>query len=144
MLLTVAACILFQTLQAKTQGTACTDAQVTTLRERLIKLAALGLTVGNGTGSPAKMLQNAATLVEESISSVDIPRADGPHGVRRVRLPWAEVRARFTALFERLAIDVLKETDIRDATRSCGSAGTRPGTSWSGPSSAASAPSTRA
>jgi transposase len=34
-----------------------------------------------------------------------------------VRLPWAEARARFTTLFERLAIDVLKETDIRGATR---------------------------
>ncbi len=38
-LLTVAAYILFQTLQAQAQGTACADAQVTTLRERLIKLA---------------------------------------------------------------------------------------------------------
>jgi hypothetical protein len=37
--------------------------------------------------------------------------------VRQVRLPWAEVRARFTALFERLAIDVLQETDIQGATR---------------------------
>jgi hypothetical protein len=38
------------------------------------------------------------------------PRVSCPqHGVRRVQLPWAEVRARFTALFERLAIDVLKE-----------------------------------
>ena len=46
------------------------------------------------------------------------PRVQCPtHGVRQVRLPWAEVRARFTALFERLAIDVLKETDIRGATR---------------------------
>jgi transposase len=46
------------------------------------------------------------------------PRVECPtHGVRQVRLPWAEVRARFTALFERLAIDVLKETDIRGATR---------------------------
>lgn len=36
------------------------------------------------------------------------PRVECPaHGVRQVRLPWAEVRARFTALFERLAIDVL-------------------------------------
>ncbi len=34
-----------------------------------------------------------------------------------MRLPWAEARARFTALFERLAIDVLKETDIPGATR---------------------------
>jgi hypothetical protein len=39
-LLTVAAYILFQTLQAHAQGTACADAQVSTLRERLIKLAA--------------------------------------------------------------------------------------------------------
>ena len=34
------------------------------------------------------------------------------HGVRQVRLPWAEPRSRFTALFERLAIDVLKETSV--------------------------------
>jgi hypothetical protein len=39
-LLTVAAYILFQSLQAEAQGTACADAQVSTLRERLIKLAA--------------------------------------------------------------------------------------------------------
>jgi hypothetical protein len=39
-LLTLAAYILFQTLQAQTPGTACADAQVSTLRERLIKLAA--------------------------------------------------------------------------------------------------------
>jgi Transposase DDE domain group 1 len=39
-LLTAAAYILFQTLQAHAQGTACADAQVSTLRERLIKLAA--------------------------------------------------------------------------------------------------------
>ena len=46
------------------------------------------------------------------------PRVECPtHCVRQVRLPWAEVRARFTALFERLTIDVLKETDIRGAIR---------------------------
>jgi Transposase DDE domain group 1 len=39
-LLTAAAYILFQTLQAHTPGTACAGAQVSTLRERLIKLAA--------------------------------------------------------------------------------------------------------
>ena len=39
-LLTLAAYILFQTLQAHAQGTACADAQVSTLRERLLKLAA--------------------------------------------------------------------------------------------------------
>ena len=46
------------------------------------------------------------------------PRVDCPdHGVRQVRLPWAERHARFTLLFERLAIDVLKDGDIRGATR---------------------------
>jgi len=38
-LLTLAAYILFQELQRRAQRTACADAQVTTLRERLIKLA---------------------------------------------------------------------------------------------------------
>jgi transposase len=38
------------------------------------------------------------------------------HGVRQVRLPWAEPWARFTVLFERLAIDVLRETDVLGAT----------------------------
>lgn len=41
----------------------------------------------------------------------------GEHGVRQVALPWAEPRSRFTALFERLAIDVLKACDVTSATR---------------------------
>jgi transposase len=46
------------------------------------------------------------------------PRVECPtHGVRQVPLPWAEPRARFTTLFERLAIDVLRETDVKGATR---------------------------
>jgi transposase len=42
------------------------------------------------------------------------------HGVRQVRVPWAEPRSRFTALFERLAIDVLLETDIAGAAELLG------------------------
>lgn len=46
------------------------------------------------------------------------PRVDCPdHKVRQVKLPWAEPMSRFTSLFERLAIDVLKETDVSGATR---------------------------
>lgn len=46
------------------------------------------------------------------------PRVTCPHhGVRQVGVPWAEPHARFTALCETLAIDVLKETDVRGATR---------------------------
>jgi len=44
------------------------------------------------------------------------PRIKCPdHGVRQVRLPWAEPRSRFTAPFERFAIDVLSETDVSGA-----------------------------
>ena len=32
------------------------------------------------------------------------------HGVRQIRIPWAEKRSRFTALFEALAIRLLRET----------------------------------
>jgi len=46
------------------------------------------------------------------------PRVDcTEHGVRQARLPWADAKARFTLLFERLAIDVLRESDILGATR---------------------------
>ena len=46
------------------------------------------------------------------------PRVDCPaHGVHQVRLPWAEPMSRFTTLFERLAIDVLKECDVLGACR---------------------------
>jgi transposase len=46
------------------------------------------------------------------------PRVDCPeHGARQVRLPWAEPMSRFTTLFERLAIDVLKECDVAGAAR---------------------------
>jgi len=46
------------------------------------------------------------------------PRVECPtHGVRQVTLPWAEPMSRFTVLFERLAIDVLKECDVEGAAR---------------------------
>lgn len=39
------------------------------------------------------------------------------HGVVQVLVPWAEPRSRLTVLFERLAIDVLWQFDVRGATR---------------------------
>ena len=46
------------------------------------------------------------------------PRIDcAEHGVLQVRLPWAEPMARFTVLFERLAVDVLVECDVAGAGR---------------------------
>lgn len=47
-----------------------------------------------------------------------IPRVQCPeHGVRQVQVPWAEPKSRFTAMFERFTIDVLRETDVLGATR---------------------------
>jgi transposase len=45
-----------------------------------------------------------------------VPRVNcAEHGVRQARVPWAEPKARFTALFERFAIAVLLETSIAGA-----------------------------
>ena len=42
-----------------------------------------------------------------------VPRLSCPtHGIRQVRVPWAEGRSRFTALFEALAIDWMKQAAI--------------------------------
>ena len=50
-----------------------------------------------------------------------IPRVQcATHGVVQVAVPWAEPKARFTRLFERLAIDVLRECSIQGATRILG------------------------
>lgn len=46
------------------------------------------------------------------------PRISCPtHGVVQVLLPWAEAYARYTAGFERQAIDVIQETDIKGASK---------------------------
>lgn len=45
-----------------------------------------------------------------------IPRVECPeHGVHQVRVPWAEPQSRFTVLFERLAIDLLRECGVSGA-----------------------------
>jgi len=47
-----------------------------------------------------------------------IPRvACDTHGVIQVMVPWAEPRARFTRLFERLALDVLRQCDVTGAAK---------------------------
>ena len=45
-----------------------------------------------------------------------LPRVEcADHGVKRVEAFWAEVGSRFMKLFERLAIDVSRETDTKGA-----------------------------
>jgi transposase len=46
----------------------------------------------------------------------DVPRVDcATHGVKQVRVPWAEPGSQFTALFECFAIDLLRECSITGA-----------------------------
>jgi len=46
----------------------------------------------------------------------DVPRLEcARHGVKQLRVPWAEPGSQFTTLFERLAIDLLRECSITGA-----------------------------
>jgi len=46
----------------------------------------------------------------------DVPRVEcGTHGVKQLRVPWAEPGSQCPALFERLAIDLLRECSITGA-----------------------------
>lgn len=52
------------------------------------------------------------TCQYQTILTARIPRIKcDEHGVRQVRVPWAEERSRFTALFEALVIDWLRATE---------------------------------
>lgn len=48
------------------------------------------------------------TFIEASVPRVACPE----HGTRVVQVPWAEKGSRFTLLFERLAIDLLRECSV--------------------------------
>ena len=52
----------------------------------------------------------------KTIVAMDVPRVKCPeHGTQMVQVPWAQPRSRFTAWFERLAIDVLQECSTAGA-----------------------------
>lgn len=52
------------------------------------------------------------TCQYRTILVATVPRVDcDEHGVRQVKMPWAEERSRFTALFEALVIDWLRATE---------------------------------
>ena len=47
-----------------------------------------------------------------------VPRVECPeHGIVQVKVQWAEAKSRFTLLFERLAIEVLKQCDVTGASK---------------------------
>jgi len=57
----------------------------------------------------------------QTILVAEVPRVSCPdHGVRQVQVPWGEPSSRFTALFEALVIDWLKEGSIAAVSRLLG------------------------
>lgn len=58
---------------------------------------------------PARCWRHLDTCQFQTILHAEPPRSNCPeHGVRNVKLPWAEPSSRFTAMFERLAIDWMR------------------------------------
>ena len=58
---------------------------------------------------PERQWRHLDTCQYQTILHAEPPRSDcGDHGVRVVKMPWAEPSGRFTALFEALAIEWLK------------------------------------
>ena len=53
-----------------------------------------------------------------TVLTADVPRVSCPeHGVLQLNVPWAERGSRFTALFESLAIDWLRESNLTAVAR---------------------------
>jgi len=53
------------------------------------------------------------TFQYRTILHARVPRLNCPnHGIKQIRVPWAEDNSRFTALFEALAIDWMKQASI--------------------------------
>ena len=65
---------------------------------------------------PERRWRHLDTCQYRTILHAAPPRSDCPeHGALAVKLPWAEPSSRFTALFERLAIDWLRATSRQAA-----------------------------
>src|SRR5262245_17207280 len=81
-------------------------------------------TAGRRYDSKPRRWRHLDTMQFTTWIEAEVPRVEcGRHGVKQVRVPWAEPGSQFTALFERLAIDLLQECSDRGwiefATRRC-------------------------
>lgn len=67
---------------------------------------------------PERQWRHLDTCQYRTVLHARPPRAEcGEHGVRVVKLPWAEASSRFTVLFEALAIEWLKEASQKAVAR---------------------------
>lgn len=68
--------------------------------------------------APERIWRHLDTCQFKTFLHARVPRVECPtHGVKQVSVPWAEARSRFTALFERLAIDMLQASDVEGARK---------------------------
>jgi transposase len=67
---------------------------------------------------PERTWRHLDTMQYTTILHARPPRVEcEEHGVRGARLPWADSRSRFTLLFERFAIDVLRISNVSAAAK---------------------------
>lgn len=67
-------------------------------------------------GAERRQWRHLDSCQYKTILLADVPRVKcDEHGTQMVRVPWAEKHGRFTALFERLAIDLLQECSVSSA-----------------------------
>jgi transposase len=70
---------------------------------------------------PSRSWRHLDTCQYRTLLHTAVPRTKCPeHGVLTVRVPWAEPNSRFTALFERLAIDWMQEAGRSAVARRMG------------------------
>jgi transposase len=70
---------------------------------------------------PERQWRHLDSCQFRTILHARVPRVQcEQHGIRQARVPWAEPLARFTTLFERMAIDVLQETSTSAGARLLG------------------------
>jgi transposase len=69
-----------------------------------------------GHGSDRRKWRHLDSCQFKTFLVADVPRVNCPdHGARTVKVPWSEPRGRFTALFERFAIDVMLACSTKQA-----------------------------
>lgn len=71
--------------------------------------------------SRAREWRHLDTCQLQTFIRADVPRVEcSEHGVKQVRAPWAEPGSRFTAIFERVVIDWLREASFAAVARRLG------------------------
>jgi transposase len=69
--------------------------------------------------APERKWRHLDSCQFQTILRARVPRVNCPkHGVRQANVPWAEKGSRFTILFERFAIDILRATQTVTGTMS--------------------------